>query len=477
MTASLAMPEIFLATAGLLLLIYGVVRGDRSAGSTAVLTIWAFMLAAIMMILHPAVGLAFHDMFVNDAFARFVKFALLLASGLSVAMASASPGKLGLAKPEYPLLILFAMLGMMMMVSSNDLMALYAGLELQSLSLYVLTAFRRDDAKASEAGLKYFVLGALASGILLYGISMLYGYAGSTNFTALASAVTGTTKIPAGVTLGLVFVCAGLAFKIAAVPFHMWAPDVYEGAPTPVTAFFAAAPKLAAMALLTRVLMQPFGGVIHQWNAIIMFLAVASMLLGSFAGLAQSNIKRLMAYSAIAHAGTALVGLAAGDQAGVQAVLIYVALYIIAALGVFGVILCLRRRGEEIEKITDLAGLSKTRPMLALAMALFMFSLAGVPPMAGFFGKYFVFLAAVKAGMIPLAIIGVLCSVVATAYYLRIVKVMYFDEPAEEILDEASALSLRVVTAAMALAVVLFVFAPAPLVDAALNAARSLVHV
>ncbi len=476
MSAALAIPEIFLALMGMFLLIMGVMRGDRSTGAVSILTILAFAVTAVMVVRNAPSGLAFHDMFVVDGFAQYMKLTLLVASGLSILLAGAYLNKTQIGRPEYPVLVLFATLGMMLMVSANDFMSLYVGLELQSLALYVLAAFRRDHAVSSEAGLKYFVLGALSSGMILYGISLLYGYVGSTNFAQVAQTLTGAAPPPTGVIFGLVFVCAALAFKVSAVPFHMWTPDVYEGAPTPVTAFFASAPKLAALALFTRVLLQPLMGLSHQWIQILLFVAVASMLLGSFAGLMQSNLKRLMAYSSITNVGYALVGLVVMNEAGVQALLIYLAIYFINTLGVFGVVLCLRRKGEMVEKISDLSGLSKSHPLLAFAMVVFMFSLAGVPPLAGFFGKYFVFLAAVKAGMTPIAIIAVLTSCVAAYYYLRIIKVMYFDEATEVAIDPVPEWSLRVATAVTALGMLLFILCPSPIVDSALIAARSLLQ-
>jgi NADH-quinone oxidoreductase subunit N len=360
---------------------------------------------------------------------------------------------------------------MMLMVSASDFLSLYVGLELQSLSLYVLAACKRDDAKSSEAGLKYFVLGALSSGLLLYGISLIYGFTGTTDFVSVAIDLHYKLHASQGVVIGMVFVCAALAFKISAVPFHMWAPDVYEGAPTPVTAFFAAAPKLAALALLTRFLLEPMIGLSGQWHQVIVFIAVASMLWGAFAGLVQSNLKRLLAYSSIANVGYLLVGLAAGGKAGVQALLIYFTIYALNTLGAFAVILCLRRGGKALEAITDLSGLSKTNPVVALAMTVLMFSMAGVPPLAGFFGKYFVFLAAVDAGLVPLAIIGVLSSVVTAYYYLRIIKVMYFDEPATA-LDPLPDWGVKSVLGISSLAMIGLTLAPAPLIEGALKAAR-----
>ncbi|MGE3622384.1 MAG: NADH-quinone oxidoreductase subunit NuoN [Bdellovibrionales bacterium] len=483
-----AFPEIFLSGAGMLLLMIGAVKGDRIAHYINYAALVALLIAGIF-VLHlqniemPGVDAlhikatcygcdTFNHMFIRDAFAHFVKVILIIAAALSLMLSWSYLEQENLEKPEYPVLILFATVGMMLMVSASDLLSLYVGLELQSLALYVLAAFRRDDAKSSEAGLKYFVLGALSSGLILYGISFIYGYAGTTQFGKLAEVLAGAAP-PLGVVFGLVFIAAAMAFKISAVPFHMWTPDVYEGAPTPVTAFFASAPKFAALALLTRVLLTPFGGLSHEWMQIVVFVAVASMLLGAFAGLVQTNIKRLFAYSSIANVGFALVGLAAGGAQGVQALLIYFGIYFLNTLGIFGVILCLRRQGHPAEQIKDLAGISKTHPMLAMAMVIFMFSIAGVPPLAGFFGKYFVFLAAVKAGLVPLAVIGVLTSVVAAAYYLRIVKIMYFDDSAEP-LDPVPERGLQAVLAISALAMLLFVLYPSPLIDSALVAARSL---
>jgi NADH-quinone oxidoreductase subunit N len=495
-----AFPEIFLVVASMLLLLYGAMRGDKAAPMVSLLAVVAllgasvmelrldaFMLPGISIAMPDSAGLsipshcygceAFHHMFVHDVFARFVKLILLVASALSLMLSWSYLWQENLEKPEYPVLVLLATVGMMLMVSASDLLSLYVGLELQSLALYVLAAFRRDDAKSSEAGLKYFVLGALSSGLILYGISLIYGYAGTTQFAPLVK-ILSLPQPPLGVIFGLVFICAALAFKVSAVPFHMWTPDVYEGAPTPVTAFFSAAPKAAALALFTRVLLIPLSGLAHQWMQIVLFIAVASMLLGSFGGLVQANIKRLLAYSSIANVGYMLVGLAtvgvSGGTDGLQALLIYLAIYFVNTLGAFGVILCLRRDGRSFEQIEDLKGLAKTHPMLSLAMVIFMFSLAGVPPLAGFFGKYFIFLAAVKAGLVPLAVIGVLTSVVAAAYYLRLIKLMYFDEPGAT-LDPVPEFGLRAVLTVTALVMLLFVFWPAPLIDSALTAAKSLI--
>jgi NADH-quinone oxidoreductase subunit N len=378
---------------------------------------------------------------------------------------------------EYPVLVLFAALGMGMMVSANSFLALYMALELQSLSLYVLAAFHRDTLRSSEAGLKYFVLGALASGMLLYGCSLIYGFTGSLYFTevagALATPTEGGTGPVIGAIIGIVFILAGLAFKLAAVPFHMWTPDVYEGAPTSVTAFIAGAPKLAAMGLTVRVLMHPFGDNVADWQQIIVVVSLGSMVLGAFAAIGQANIKRLMAYSGIGQIGYALVGLAAGTQAGVLAVLVYMSIYLAMVLGTFGCILMMRRQGRYVEAIADLSGLSRTRPMMALALAILMFSLAGIPPLAGFFAKLYVFMAAIAAGLWPLAVLAVLASVVGAYYYLRIVKIMYFDEPAEAF-DPTPDPGLVGVAAVTSVLMVVFVIVPGPLLAAAQHAAAAL---
>jgi NADH-quinone oxidoreductase subunit N len=377
-------------------------------------------------------------------------------------------------KFEVPVLVLLSTVGMFMMVSANDLIALYLGLELMSLALYVLAAVRRDSLRSSESGLKYFVLGALSSGMLLYGASLIYGFTGTTSFPALAAALKdGAGAQNLGLIFGLVFLLVGLAFKISAVPFHMWTPDVYEGAPTPVTAFFAGAPKVAAVALLVRVLHDAFPGLLFQWQQIIVFLSVASMLLGSFAAIGQTSIKRLLAYSSIANVGFILIGLAAGTEYGVSSVLIYLAIYVVMTLGSFAVVLAMRRKDEMDESIQSLAGLSQTNLPMAVAFAALLFSMAGIPPLAGFFAKFYVFDAAVKAGLTPLVIIGVLASVVGAYYYLRVVKIMFFDEPAEKF--TAADPGVRWVMTLAALLVIFYVVYPSPLVDAASAAARALV--
>src|SRR5580698_8222504 len=426
-----ALPEIALACAAMLLLLIGVFRGE---GSTRLVS-WLSVLVLIgILALAGRLGLgrqtAFYGMFVTDAFALFMKSLVLIGSAVAIVMAIRYNEDHGIARFEFPVLVLLASTGMMVMVSANDLIILYLGLELQSLALYVVASFDRDSTRSSEAGLKYFVLGALSSGMLLYGASMIYGFAGTTSFTALTHVLTGAAPASPGLIIGMVFVIVGIAFKVSAVPFHMRVPDVYEGAPTPVTAFFAVAPKMAAIALFMRYLIEPFGAMFAQWQQVIIFLSIASMILGSVAAIAQTSIKRMMAYSSIGHIGYALIGLAVATPAGIRGVLVYMAIYLFMNLGTFAVILCMRQKGRMLEGINDLAGLSRTQPGLALALAIFMFAMAGIPPTAGFFSKLYIFLSAIEAHLNGLAIIGVVASVVGAFYYLRIVKVMYFDEPA-----------------------------------------------
>lgn len=477
-----ALPEIFVAGAAMALLMLGVFHKEGAEADDAKcarlvsgLSVVVLALAALLVAGFAAKpGPAFGGMFVNDAFSVFWKLLALLGAALSIVISTDYLEREGMARFEYPVLIVLATLGMMMMISANDLIALYLGLELQSLALYVVAAFRRDDQRSSEAGLKYFVLGALASGMLLYGSSLVYGFSGATGFAPLAQLFADAEGgAPVGVIVGLVFILAGLAFKVSAVPFHMWTPDVYEGAPTPVTAFFAVAPKLAAMALFVRVMVGPFGELIGQWRQVVVVVSIASMLLGAFAAINQRNIKRLMAYSSIGNVGYALIGLAVGDAVGVRGVLIYMAIYMVMTAGTFGCILAMRRGGRMVEEIEDLAGLARTHPGLAFALATFMFSLSGIPPLAGFFGKLYVFLAAIEAELYALAVIGVLSSVVAAFYYLRIVKIAYFDEPKES-LDHPVGRPLGWVVAAASAAIVLFFVFPTPLLDGAEAAAQAL---
>ena len=412
-------------------------------------------------------------MFVVDPFAGFFKALVLIASALAIIISRGYLERQGIARFEFTVLIVLATVGMMMMISANDLISLYLGLEMQSLSLYVIAAFQRDDTRSTEAGLKYFVLGALASGLLLYGSSLVYGFASTTSFDELAARFQGAGEPAVGLVVGIVFILAGLAFKVSAVPFHMWTPDVYEGAPTPVTAFFSVGPKIAAMALFVRVMVGPFGELADQWQQIVVFVSMASMVLGAFAAINQRNIKRLMAYSSIGHVGYALIGLAVANETGVRGIMIYMAIYLFMNLGAFACILTMIRGGRMVEGIDDLAGLSRSHPLVALAMALFMFSMSGIPPLAGFFGKLYIFLAAIEAGLYALAVIGVLSSVVAAFYYLRIVKVMYFDE-AEESLDRPIGREIGMVLAGTSLVIVFFFALPSPILTSAMSAAAAL---
>jgi NADH-quinone oxidoreductase subunit N len=467
-----AYPELWLALSAMALLMFGVFRGDGSTRMVSWLAVLALLIAVALVATQPAGSvLTFGGLFVSDGFGRFAKVLILLGSAFSIILSLGYNRYERMERFEYPVLILLASTGMMMMVSANDLIALYLGLELQSLSLYVLAAFKRDSGRATEAGLKYFVLGALSSGMLLYGASMIYGFAGSTSFTQIAVALGGQASI--GLVVGIVFLSAGLAFKVSAVPFHMWTPDVYEGAPTPVTAFFAVAPKIAAMALFVRAILTPFGEVAHEWQQIIIVVSTLSMLLGAFAAIAQTNIKRLMAYSSIGHVGYALIGLAAGTEEGVRGILIYLAIYLAMNVGTFACILCMRQKDQMVEGVSDLAGLAKTHPGMALLLAGFMFSLAGVPPLAGFFGKFYIFMSAINAGLYTLAVIGVLSSVVGAYYYLRIVKIMYFDEASEPLAKPVRG-ELGAVMTVTGLFTMLFFIWPAPLLSMAATAARSL---
>ncbi len=470
-----ALPEVFLACVAMVLLMLGVFQRAVSPvqhAQTMRLISWLSIIAlALTILLASSVTVgrisAFGGMFVNDPFALFFKVLAIGASAFALLISMGYLERQRIARFEYGILVLFATVGMMMMVSANDLISMYVGLELQSLALYVVAAFQRDDARSTEAGLKYFVLGALASGMLLYGSSLIYGFAGTTSFEVLAEVFAAADGAPSlGIVFGLVFVLAGLAFKVSAVPFHMWTPDVYEGAPTPVTAFFSIAPKIAAFGMMLRVLVGPFGDLVDQWQQIIWVVSVLSMLLGAFAAINQDNIKRLMAYSSIGHVGYALVGLTAGNAAGVQSVLVYMAIYVVMNLGAFACILCMKRADRMVERIDDLAGASKSHPMMAAALSVFMFSMAGIPPLAGFFGKLYVFKAAIDGGFYWLAVIGVVSSVVAAFYYLRIVKVMYFDKLSDP-LDRARESALNVVMMLTGLAVLLFCLYPSPLLSGA----------
>ncbi|MEM1038342.1 MAG: NADH-quinone oxidoreductase subunit NuoN [Pseudomonadota bacterium] len=462
-------PEILVALGAMALLMLGVFLGEKGARLVTGFTVALLVIAGLWLLWNGETGTVFEGAFVLDPFARLMKVLILIGSAIAIAMSVGYGERDGIEQFEYPILIALATLGMMLMVSANDLISLYLGLELQALALYVVAAINRDSLRSTEAGLKYFVLGALSSGMLLYGASLVYGFTGHTTFAGIAAAM--ETERSLGLIFGIVFVLAGLAFKISAVPFHMWTPDVYEGAPTPVTAFFAAAPKVAAMSLLIRVVHGAFEPAAADWKQIIAFLAIASMALGAFAAIGQNNIKRLMAYSSIGHMGFALVGLAAGSEEGVSGVVVYMIIYMAMTLGTFACIIAMRRSDGSVEEITDLAGLSRTHPIMALMLTALMFSLAGIPPLAGFWGKYFVFLAAIQAELYALAVIGVLASVVGAYYYLRVIKIMWFDEPEPAFVPMAS--ELRLVVGASGLFTIFFVLVANPITSWATDAART----
>jgi NADH-quinone oxidoreductase subunit N len=463
------LPEIVLAVGAMALLMIGVIGRGGGAGVNALSTVLLIGVAVLVYMAPSARVEMFGGSFVVDDFARFLKMLALLGAAGAMLLSLDYLEQEKQQKFEYGPLVVLSTLGMCVLISANDLIALYLGLELMSLALYVIAASDRDNVRSTEAGLKYFVLGALSSGMLLYGASLVYGFTGNVNFQAIAKAA-GEGGV--GLIFGLVFLFVGFCFKISAVPFHMWTPDVYEGAPTPVTAFFASATKAAAIAMFVRATIVAFPAITVQWQQIVVFVAIASMALGSFAAIGQKNFKRLMAYSSIGHMGFALVGLAAGTAEGVQGVLIYMVIYVAMTLGAFAVIVSMRRDGKLVEQISDLAGLARTHPTQAFFLGALLFSLAGIPPLAGFFAKFYVFLAAIKAGLYVLAVLGVLSSVVGAYYYLAIVKVMYFDAPARSFAPMPY--SVRLVLGIGGLINLLFFAYPAPLIDAATAAAKSL---
>ena len=465
-----ALPEILIACAAMALLMVGVFRKSDT-------TVFATWVSAIVLAIagYMSAGVTtevvtFADGFIVNGFTGFAKVLTYAAAIVAMVLALPWLKREGVVRFEIPILMLLATLGMSMMISANDLLSLYVGLELQSLSLYVLAASHRESERATEAGLKYFVLGAVASGLLLYGMSLVYGFGGTTTFDGIAAAV--SSGASTGLIVGLVFMLAGLAFKVSAVPFHMWTPDVYEGAPTPITAFFSVAPKIAALCLFLRVLVGPFGEIPSDWQQVIILISVLSMGLGAFAAIAQSNIKRLMAYSSIGHVGYALIGLAAASPEGARGLLYYLLIYMVMNLGVWAVILSMRVQGRYVETLDDLKGISKTNPGIALVMVILMFSMAGVPPTAGFLAKYFVFMSAVNAGLIALAVIGVLASAVGAFYYLRIIKIMYFDEPVDGF--EPPDFATGSVMAASGVLVLVLFFVSGPLIASADGAAQTL---
>ncbi|WP_299280423.1 NADH-quinone oxidoreductase subunit NuoN [uncultured Tateyamaria sp.] len=473
---TIILPEILLSGFAILALIGAVYTSKDDLASPLVWSTAAVFLALAAWIGFTGQGsnVAFSGMFIDDGFSRFAKVTILISAAAVLLMSEGYMSARGLLRFEYPVLVALAVVGMMMMVSAGDLMALYMGLELQSLSLYVVASLRRDSVKSTEAGLKYFVLGALSSGLLLYGASLVYGYAGTTLFSGIVQVA--QEGVSLGLLFGLVFLMAGFAFKVSAVPFHMWTPDVYEGSPTPVTAFFATAPKVAAMALFARVMHDAFGGAVADWQQIMALLSVLSMFLGAFAAIGQTNIKRLMAFSSIAHMGYALMGLAAGTVLGVQAMLVYMAIYVTMNVGTFAFILMMEKDGQPVTEISSLNSYAKKEPGKALAMLVLMFSLAGVPPMLGFFGKFYVLRAAYEGGLAWLAIAGVIASVIGAYYYLRIVFFMYFGDAGEDRLNGGKSPILWVMLMGSAAVMVLGIVNMFGVEGAAAAAAATLVN-
>ena len=455
---TIILPEIFLFLSSTLLLIVGLFY--KKINIINLLSFLILILTTVCVVYQPS-SFGFNNSFVNDEFSKIIKVLILIGSASTLLMFSSSRKRLNIDIYEFPILVSFATLGMMVMVSSNDLLAMFIGLELQSLSLYVLASLNRNNLQSSESGIKYFILGALSSGLLLFGISYIYGFTGNTNFNLISATY---DKNSLGLLIGIVFVCSGLAFKISAVPFHMWTPDVYQGAPTPVTGFFALAPKIAAVALFLRFLYSSFGETAADWQQIIIFLSIASMIFAAFAAIAQNNIKRLMAYSSIGHVGYILIGLACFNYEGVKSLIIYLILYLIMNISVFSFILMMKRKDEYCEEISDLSGMYKHNPFYAILIALSMFSLAGIPPLAGFFGKFYIFMSAIKSDLYLLAIIGILASVVSAFYYLRIIKIIYFDESADKF-DEFNSNSLNILFFVSTFIVILFFMYPSPIIS------------
>jgi len=470
MSLWLAMPELILAVGAMALLMIGAFSGERSSGSVTVLGVLVLIAAGAWIILAGGEGTAFGGAIILDSFGRVMMVLTLIGATAALVMSARYGRNAGFYSFEYPVMILLSTTGMMLMISAHNLIGIYLGLELQNLGLYVLTAFHRDNARSSESGVKYFILSSLNSGLLLYGITLVYGYTGSVDFHQIAAALSAGPR-SVGLIVGIVFVLIGLVFKISAAPFHMWTPDVYEGAPTPVTTFLASAAKMAAMSFLLRTTVDAFQPAAIDWQQIIVFVSIASMLLGSFGAIGQRNFKRLMAYSSIGHMGFALVGLSADTVAGVHGVVIYMLIYLAMTLGTFAFILSMRRRGEQVERIDDMAGLAHTNPVMATIMAILLFSLAGIPPLAGFWAKWYVFLAAINAHLYALAVIGVVTSVVAAFYYIRIIKIMWFDEAGAGF--SPMAMEMRVVFGLSGAFVLFYVLIGGPLGRVAEAAAKS----
>lgn len=468
-------PEIFLILSALGFLLVGVFQGNK-ATDVICWSACASFIIAIFLILNadlPSTVLTLNKMLVVDDFAKVSRVIILFGLLLSMALSVRYIYQERISRFEYPVLMLMAGIGMMFMVCANNLLSLYMALELQSLSLYILAAFHRNSAKSSEAASKYFILGALSSGMLLFGISLIYGYTGSLDFTVINEALSAEKLIPPGFTIGMVFIITAMAFKISAVPFHMWTPDVYQGAPTSVTAFFAIVPKVAALAVFIRLLYIPFDAAVEQWTQILYLISIGSLIVGSFAAIAQDNIKRIIAYSSIGNMGYALIGVIASSPQGVESVLIFITIYMIMTAGTFAVVMCMRRNDIAVENISDLSGLSKNQPILAYSMAALMFSMSGIPPLAGFIGKLYIFNAAIASGHYMLAIFGVIASVVAAFYYLRIIKVMFFDEPAD-VFDSGFGIERRLVLLFSLIFILSYILAPNFLLEGATLASTSL---
>ncbi len=459
----LVLPEIFISLSVMFLLILGVFKKNSFKLIQNISLIVLLVTAVITF--NETLGIdetiLFNGSVVIDYLSSLMKIVTLLSAFLVLVISSNYLRSLKIFKIEYSILILSSVLGMMIMISSNDLIVFYMGLELQSLALYVLATFNRDEIKSSEAGLKYFVLSALSSGLLLYGCSLIYGFTGSTNFNVIANQLNSNEY---ALTFGIVFILVGLAFKISAVPFHMWAPDVYEGSPTSVTLFFTMVPKIAALTVFIRFLYVPFLNLIDQWQMILIFLSIASMVFGAVAAIGQTNLKRLVAYSSISHVGYALAGLATGSNEGIQSSVIYITIYVIMNLGLFSCLLMMKRNNVYFEQIDDLSGLSKNHPLLSLSLLIILFSLAGIPPLAGFFAKFYIFKSVLEQSMFFLAIIGLLSTVVAAFYYLRVIKIMYFDKEKEKY-DTDHGLWLKFSLGASTLLILIYFIFPSQLID------------
>lgn len=470
-----ALAELFVAISSLGLVLQGVYKKTNATRLTTWFALSCFFVSGLILLQQGQTShLGFEGFYLKDSFTTLMKLLILFGASGALLLSIDYLDRENASHFEYPLLVTLSVLGMMVMVSANDLMSMYIGIELQSLPLYVLTAFKRNVIKSTEAGLKYFILGALSSGMLLYGCSLVYGFTGATNFGDIAQILNDTPPpIPLGLLLGLIFLIIGLSFKVSLVPFHMWTPDVYEGAPTPVTAFLASAPKVAGLALFVRLLTGPFGNLTDNWQQILTILSASSMILGAVGALYQTSIKRLLAYSSIGHMGYAMIGLATGDSMGIKGLIIYVALYVVMGLGSFACVINLRRQRQSLDHIDDLKGLSTQNPLIAFCFAALMFSMAGIPPLAGFFSKYYIFLAAIDAELYTLALIGVLCSVIAAFYYLRLIKLMYFDDTLDAV-DTPKEFWPNFMMTGMALIILLFCFYPTPLIELSENVAQQL---